>query len=1029
MFETFKERFGRWSAMNHVALFSVSLTATAVAAAQMVAEATFRLLSDVDVGHVRVAVLATAALVAAPVVTALVRAVFKARDERRELSTRAQLLSTAQEHAQQGQWEFDVLSGEIVLSEALNRLLGGGGGRGRLTMPRLLEMTNPADRDALEAALERVLKGGSQEQIEYRITAFDGRERRFWATGARLLGADGTVAKALGIAQDITDQRAMEAALRDSEDFYRHAVELSPHMPWVADAQGRQLEAPHQWQALTGLSPEECLGSGWTRALHPEDVEEALQAWEGPLRTGEPYFTEHRVRLVDGSYRWFRARASARRDDKGQIVRWYGTVEDIHERKTAVLALQESEAFANSILESTTNCIRVLDREGRLQYINKPGLAALEIDNFDSFLGLRWADCWPTETREQVERAISAARDGGQGRFTALGPTAKGTPKWWEVTASPIPGPDGRPARLLAISRDITEQKRAHDEMILAREAANTAAQLLRNVLESTTDCVINVDRDWRIQFANQRSMAVVPQLEGAMGRSLWEVFPESSTETMARQLRRALEDQTEAEFEEFSARLQMWMEVRAYPSAAGLSIFFRDVSAERQAMQELRYAARHDSLTGLLNRSCFREHLAKQIGGSSPDSRAAVLFLDLDEFKAINDDMGHPAGDQLLRKAAVRLQTCLRDTELIARLGGDEFAILQTNVLDTDHVESLAQRILRRLGEPYMLEGREVVVGTSLGIAVSTSADNDVDDLLKQADIALYQAKADGRGIYRFFEPGMDTVAKELQRLRSDLRAAVGRGEFRIHYQPVVEFETNRVLAFEALLRWQHPWRGLLQPADFISLAESSGAIEEIGAWVLQEACSRAVGWPDEVALSVNLSPRQFRGRCLLGAVTRSLARSGLAAHRLQLEITESVLLQDDAVVRRTLEGLRDLGVRISIDDFGTGYSSLGYLQRFSVDNIKIDRSFVVGLVDSERTSAILRALMGLGEDLGVSLTAEGIETVEQLEKLKEMGCRQGQGFLFARPMRDTDVASFVADGWIDPSDPEAAEMVRLAG
>jgi predicted signal transduction protein with EAL and GGDEF domain len=304
--------------------------------------------------------------------------------------------------------------------------------------------------------------------------------------------------------------------------------------------------------------------------------------------------------------------------------------------------------------------------------------------------------------------------------------------------------------------------------------------------------------------------------------------------------------------------------------------------------------------------------------------------------------------------------------------------------------------------------------VGASIGIAVADAVSVTADDLLKRADIALYAAKAGGRGLHRFFEPKMEAAAEQDQRLRAELREALSRDEFRVQYQPILDLGTSKVASFEALLRWQHPQRGLVGPAEFIALAETTGVIVEIGEWVLHQACSLASTWPQDVSVSVNLSPRQFRASGLVHTVEETLSTSGLPPKRLQLEITESLLLQEDDEVRQTIERLRALGVRISIDDFGTGYSSLGYLRRFAVDNIKIDRSFVADLASNPRTTAILQALIALARGLGISLTAEGIEAPWQVEQLRDLGCAQGQGYLFSRPMPPEVVGAFISTSWV---------------
>jgi predicted signal transduction protein with EAL and GGDEF domain len=344
-----------------------------------------------------------------------------------------------------------------------------------------------------------------------------------------------------------------------------------------------------------------------------------------------------------------------------------------------------------------------------------------------------------------------------------------------------------------------------------------------------------------------------------------------------------------------------------------------------------------------------------------------------------------------------------------VARFGGDEFAVIQVGAHGAAEASALAQRIIAALGEPYQVEGQPVVVGVSVGICLVTEPGALVDQILKDADIALYKAKAEGRGTYRFFEPLMARDIQEREELKADLRSALGRNEFSLCYQPLVDMVTSRINGFEALLRWRHPVRGNVSPADFIPLAEASGGINDIGRWVLTQACRDAVTWPSDITVAVNLSPVQFRSESLVGDVAAALAGSGLCASRLQLEITESVLLQDSEANLAVLHALREVGAKIAMDDFGTGYSSLSYLRSFPFDKIKIDRAFVADLPDGAESQAIVSAVVGLGHSLDMTTTAEGVETCEQYEALRELGCREGQGYLYSPPVPAGEVGAII--------------------
>ena len=382
------------------------------------------------------------------------------------------------------------------------------------------------------------------------------------------------------------------------------------------------------------------------------------------------------------------------------------------------------------------------------------------------------------------------------------------------------------------------------------------------------------------------------------------------------------------------------------------------------------------------------------------------MLYIDLDRFKEVNDTLGHACGDMLLRAAADRVRGCLRETDTVARLGGDEFAVLHTGPAGREYAAQLAERLIEAISAPYDLGGHPAAVGASIGIALATAGTADPDHLIRNADLALYDVKSDGRGTYRFFEPAMDASLQARRALDADLRKALANGEFELHYQPLMNLRTGRMTAVEALLRWNHPTRGQLPPQQFIPFAEETGLIVPIGEWVLRQACMQTMQWPPDIGVAVNLSAVQFKNQEIVTAVSSALTLSGLPASRLELEVTESVLLQDDDPTLMTLRKLRSLGVRIALDDFGTGFSSLSYLRSFPFDKIKIDRSFVHELSTDPESSAIVRAVAGLGKSLGIATTAEGVETAEQLERVRSEGCTEAQGYFFspARPAADID-------------------------
>ncbi len=425
------------------------------------------------------------------------------------------------------------------------------------------------------------------------------------------------------------------------------------------------------------------------------------------------------------------------------------------------------------------------------------------------------------------------------------------------------------------------------------------------------------------------------------------------------------------------------------------------DVTDRRRADEKIAHLAHYDPLTDLPNRVLFREQIERELQKVGRGEQFALLYIDVDEFKGINDSLGHHVGDELLKAVAGRIKACMRETDLIARLGGDEFAVIQSGVKSVGDVLDFVKRLHETIRQPYQCLGHHLSSDASIGIAMAPQDGTDLDTLIKNADLAMYGAKADGRRTYRFFEPAMDASAKARLALEQDLRQALCDGSFEVHYQPLLDLRSDRVTGCEALVRWRHPERGMISPADFIPVAEDTGLIVELGEWVLRTACAEAAHWPDHVRLAVNVSPVQLKEPTLSLRIASALAASGLPANRLELEITEAVLIRDDDTALAILHEMRALGVRISLDDFGTGYSSLSYLQRFPFDKIKIDRCFVSDMTEADGSPAIIQAVVNIAASRSMTTVAEGVETQLQKELLRALGCTQMQGFLFsgARP------------------------------
>lgn len=576
---------------------------------------------------------------------------------------------------------------------------------------------------------------------------------------------------------------------------------------------------------------------------------------------------------------------------------------------------------------------------------------------------------------------------------------------------------------LLILSRGAFQNQREFTKAFHAREQlreTGATVQLLLNDFEAqSADWLWKVDSQGRIQEPSPRfgdaARRAWQLLDGMPLPDLFAPCPE--TERLAAHLAQR------TPFRDITLPLTLdgsphWWTLSAQPWQDGMRGVARDVTAQKRAEARVSHMAHYDGLTNLANRFLFNETLAGALlRRRAQDDGIAVLYLDLDRFKSVNDTLGHPVGDKLLCEVARRIEDAVRKNDLVARLGGDEFAILMHGRRIDQIAEKTANRIIEAVRQPCLIEDCQVLTSTSIGIAVNHDGQTDAATLMKQADLALYVAKGRGRGVFSHFEPGMDEAAAARRELEMDMRTGLSEGQFELHYQPLVDVRSRRTVAYEALVRWRHPTRGMVMPDLFIPLAEDTGLVVPLGDWVIRRACQELARWPGHLRVAVNLSPAQLRSAGLISTVMQAIAENGIAPDRLELEITENVLLKDNAVHAALLHKLRGLGVRVALDDFGTGYSSLNYLRAFPFDKIKIDRCFLKGLGESDETLPIVRAVIALAHAMGMTTTAEGVENEHQMRVLLAEGCDQAQGYLFSRALTAADFPELRRQSPVDAS------------
>lgn len=887
-----------------------------------------------------------------------------------------------------------------------------GATQGRVEGEAWKKVVHPEDRDQAWARWRHSLQTGEPYETEYRLRHHSGEYRWVLARAIPDYDSQGRISRWFGTSLDVHAWKLAEQALAESEERYRALVEATTAMVWRADADGSILLG-WGWQAFTGQPPEEYGGHGWLTVVHPQDQPDLITTWRAALASGVSAGSDFRVRHRGGEYRWVHSRAVPLRAPDGSIREWVGTITNIHERKEAEDALRTSEERLRLALEATGLGIWDADlvtgyREWTQEAKDILGLAPETATTRETFL----------------ERIHSDDRDRIEAKFFASVPESipiyqdecrmfradTGEERWVAVSGRTFLDDTGMAVRKLGTIQDITDRKRAEDALRDSEARLQLALQAAR---------MVAWEQDTRTDYItrSENSLALLGVGSGPLKDFLARVPTEDRgrRDAFIANVHAKASDTMEFRYALPDGR-SLWLASRAQKAGPHrvVGVTF-DISDRKAVEEKIWRVANHDPLTGLPSRRLFQHRLEAALERAKQhNSHVSLLLIDLDDFKEVNDSMGHDAGDALLAETAARLSEMMRECDTVARLGGDEFAVIVVEPLKLCNALNLADSIIRRIRQPFTYNGRTILSRTSIGVAAYPDHDSEPTELVKDADIALYRAKAEGRSRVVAYSPVMRAAAEQRLTLTREVREAVGQDEFIPFYQPKICLRTGSTIGLEALARWQHPQRGILTPATFGEAFDDSELATVLSKRLIGKVVSDIRRWleagfnPGRVA--VNLSSSEFNQPDLAADILHLLALAKIPTKHFEVEVTERVLLDGRSdQVAATLRELRRHGVQIALDDFGTGYASLTHLKQFPVDHIKIDQSFVQGIELDEDDRAIVSAVIGLGKNLDLLVTAEGVEAEGQVRRIRSMGCDCAQGYHFAKPMPADQVARFL--------------------
>jgi len=912
-------------------------------------------------------------------------------------------LANAQRIARLGNWDLTVATSEFSWSDEIYRICGLERGGRRPTYDMLLDMVHPGDRATVRRALDEAIRNNRPLNIDHRIVCTDGTERLVNQQGEVTYGTDGAPLSMAGTMQDITARKQAESALHEANERFRLAFRTSPDAMTISRLEdGQYVDVNEGFTVLTGYWRREVIGrsalevGSWTDPVRRRQLIARLR------RDGEVLNEEISVRDREGNDKT--ALFSGRIMTLNGEPHIFAVAKDI----TAIKRTADDVRKLSRAIEQAPSAVIITDTDGVIEYVN-PRFSEMTGYAAGEAIGKTPRILRSETTDDDVYETMWATLHAGgiwNGEFRNR--RKDGSSYWCGSIISPIKSPSGEVTHFVGVQEDITHHKEAEKKL-------RDSEERFRQLIESSVLGIV-IDQRGRPVFANKtyasmfgyddpEDIVQMPALDGLYA-------PASLARVKQYRLARARGDQAPTEYEFQGVKRDgslIWVQTHVrtivWNGEPAVQSTVVDITLRKLYEEKLRYQANFDQITDLPNRVLALDRLKGALSSARRHGhKVGLLFMDIDHFKKINDTHGHATGDRFLAQAAERIVECVREEDTVARLSGDEFAVVLPDIRSARDTEPVAHKILEAFSQPFILDGQEAFVGSSIGIALGPDDGDDPELLLRNADAAMYEAKEQGRHTFRYFTRELNERAVERVRIEARMRRGLDADAFEIHYQPLVEVRSGRIIGAEALVRWNDPELGAVSPEKFVPLAEDSGLIVPLGRWVLDTACRQMRAWHgeglDHLRLTVNVSARQFRGSALVEAVSTALAECQLPPESLELEITEGLLMDDIPETHATLHELDRRGVRLAVDDFGTGYSSLSYLKRFPVDTLKIDKAFIRDVANDPDDVTLVEAIIAMARRLNLQVIAEGVETSEQLAFLRAQKCELAQGYLFSRPL-----------------------------